>query len=301
VPRAISIALLACALAAQDRPSFRSNVELVTVPCTVVDAHGAAVTDLTRDDFRIFDNDTPRIVEHLWFDTDQPLTLAVVVDASPSQTRQFEEHRRTAAELMRRILRAGDRSFVIAIDEDIREWRDPTSSSGPIFGDPCPKQASNAPGVRPTSICGGSPIWNAVYDTARLKLRPLTGNKAILILTDGFDTGSTHTLAQTIDEAQRADAAVYAIEYPGALGSRYAPNLYRLAAATAGTSFQPPEGNYDAIVSRLETDLRRRYVLGFRPEKLTFNKPRHDIRVEVTRPNLTVRARKAYFQEPEAH
>jgi hypothetical protein len=74
VPRAISIALLACALAAQDRPSFRSNVELVTVPCTVVDAHGAAVTDLTRDDFRIFDNDTPRIVEHLWFDTDQPLT-----------------------------------------------------------------------------------------------------------------------------------------------------------------------------------------------------------------------------------
>jgi hypothetical protein len=245
---------------------------------------------------------------------------------------------------MRRILRAGDRSFVIAIDEDIREWRDPTSSSGPIFGDPCPKQASNAPGVRPTSICGGSPIWNAVYDTARLKLRPLTGNKAILILTDGFDTGSTHTLAQTIDEAQRADAAVYdtarlklrpltgnkaililtdgfdtgsthtlaqtideaqradaavyAIEYPGALGSRYAPNLYRLAAATAGTSFQPPEGNYDAIVSRLETDLRRRYVLGFRPEKLTFNKPRHDIRVEVTRPNLTVRARKAYFQEP---
>jgi hypothetical protein len=122
----------------------------------------------------------------------------------------------------------------------------------------------------------------------QLKLRPLTDAKAILILTDGFDTGSTHTLAQTIDEAQRADTAVYAIEYPGALGNRYAPDLYRLVAATAGTWFSPPAGNRR---DRLPAASRP-------PQKLTFNQPRHNLRIEVTRPELTVRAKKRYFQAP---
>ena len=44
-------------------------------------------------------------------------------------------------------------------------------------------------------MCGSSPLWNTIYDAARLKMHPLTGNKALLILTDGFDSGSTHYLA----------------------------------------------------------------------------------------------------------
>jgi VWFA-related protein len=287
--------VLVCALTAQERPSFRSRVELVTIPCTVVDARGEVVADLTREDFRVFDNGVPRIVEHLWTD-EQPLTLAVLLDASQSQRDQLEEHRRTAGDLLRRILRLGDHAFIVAIDEDIRLWDDLDAGSGPVLGEPCPKQASNGPGVPPISICGSSPLWNAVYETARLKLAPAAASaKAILMLTDGFDTGSTHRLLQAIEQVQRADAAVYAIQYPGALGGRYAPDLYRLAGATAGTWFAPPKGNYDPIVSRLETDLRRRYVLGFRPEKLSFNKSRHELRIEVGRPGLTVRARKTYF------
>jgi hypothetical protein len=47
----------------------------------------------------------------------------------------------------------------------------------------------------------------------------------------------------------------------------------------------------------LESDLRRRYVVGFRPERVTFGKLRHEVRIEVTRPNLSVRARKIYFED----
>jgi VWFA-related protein len=119
-----------------------------------------------------------------------------------------------------------------------------------------------------------------------------------LILTDGFDTGSTHTPAEATDEAQKADAAVYAIQYRGERGNSYVPALYRLAGETGGTWFHPPENDYGPIVSRIETDLRRRYVLGFRPERLSFGKVRHEVRVEVTRPDLSVRARKTYFQIP---
>lgn len=70
-----------------------------------------------------------------------------------------------------------------------------------------------------------------------------------------------------------------------------------------GTTLSPPDGRspgdkYNPIVSGIETDLRRRYVLGFRPERLT-GKIRHEIRAEVTRPYLTVSARKTYFQQQQ--
>jgi hypothetical protein len=68
-------------------------------------------------------------------------------------------------------------------------------------------------------VCGSSPLWNAVYDAARLKLRPLTGNKALLILTDGFDSGSARTWRQAADEAHKADTTVYAIQYPSPTGA----------------------------------------------------------------------------------
>jgi VWFA-related protein len=307
-------AFLACVLAAaspsQNTPAIRSNVDLVTIPCIVVDAHGVAVHDLTRDEFRVFDNGVGRKLENLWLDTDLPLTLGVIIDGSESQQAQLAEHRETASALLQRILRPGDRGFVVSVDEDVRLWVDLTTtaadvgkqmtrSRGDLFGQPCPKRESNVPGIRPTSVCGASPLWNAVYDAARLKLRPLTGNKALLILTDGFDSGSTHDLKDAIDEAQRADTSVYAIQYPGSFGGRYAPALYRLLGETSGTWFRPPRGEYGPIVSRLETDLRRRYVLGFRPERMSFGKVRHEVRVEVTRPNLSARARKTYFQTPQ--
>jgi VWFA-related protein len=295
---------LAVACFAQTAPAFRSNVDLVTIPCAVVDAHGKPVEGLTSGEFRVFDNGARRTLANFWLDTDLPLTLGVIVDASASQQDQLTEHRQTALELLERILRPGDRAFVVAVDEDVRLWADLTSSVADIrrqmtalpgvpFGVPCPKR----PGLRPVSACGASPLWNAIYDAAQVKLPPLTGSKALLILTDGFDTGSSHTWRQAADEAHRAGGAVYALQYPGGFGGRFAPDLYRLVEESGGATFQAPHGDYGPIVSRIETDLRRRYVLGFRPERLS-GKIRHDVRVEVTRPDVTVRARKVYFEPP---
>jgi VWFA-related protein len=283
------VALFAVAASPQQAPSFRSDIELVALPCSVVDAHGAPVTGLTRGDFKVFDNDVPRIVEYLWHDSEQPVTLAVLMDLSGSQDPVRDEHARTAAELLKLLVRPQDEVFVITIAEEIRVWTDLRFTFSQPLGPGCPKSHG-------ISQCGSSAIWDAVYDTARLKLRPVKGTKAILLLTDGYDSGSTHTWNQAADEAQKSDAAVYAIAYPNSLGHRYAPQLYRLVAETGGAVFDPPGANYGPIQARLENDLRRRYVLGFRPERLSLGKPRHNIRVEVTRADLTVRTRQTYFQ-----
>lgn len=100
----------------------------------------------------------------------------------------------------------------------------------------------------------------------RLKLNPVKGAKALLILTDGFDSGSTHTLNQALDELHKAGATAYAIQYPSDSGAKFAPELY---------SSQQRPGEADLVrrtmstirSSRIQADLRRRYVLRFRPEQ----------------------------------
>jgi VWFA-related protein len=300
--------VIATALLSQDAPPFRSNVEIVVVSCAAVDENGVAVGDLTRDEFRVYDNEARRPIENFWRDADLPLTLGVLIDSSESQKEQLSEHRLTAGEVLQRILRPGGRTFVISVDEDVRLRMDLTGPSpdirsrlagsfGELFGEPCAKVPSRIPGLGPVSGCGSSPLWNAIYDAARIKLQPLTGNKALLILTDGFDSGSTRGWNEAADALNRADAALYAIQYQSGLGGSFAPDLYRLIRETGGTWFHAPKGEYGPIISRIETDLRRRYVLGFRPEKLSGQR-RHDVHIEVTRPGLTVRARKTYFEDP---
>jgi VWFA-related protein len=299
------VPFVAAALLAQP---FRSNVEIVVVSCAVVDANGATVTGLTRDDFRVYDNGTRRSIENLWFDADQPVTLGVILDASESQKDQIAEHRETAARLLEQILKPGDHAFVISVDSDIRlpvdfsgsaaeVRRELAAGPGAIFGEPCALRSSNIPGYPAYSACGSSPLWNAIYDAARIKLQPVTGNKAALILTDGFDSGSSHGWTEAAEALNRADASLYAIQYKSGLGGSFAPDLYRLVTETAGARFHLPGGDEREIVSRIETDLRHRYVIGFRPDRMSA-KIRHEVRIEVTRPGITVRARKAYFYDP---
>ena len=203
------------------------------------------------------------------------------------------EHRRTVFELLRRVLHPGDSAFVVSIGEKVHLYRDLTLTEMESFGEPCPRS-------RGIPECGGSLLWNTVYDAARLKLQGVQGNKALLLLTDGFDTGSAHTWSEAAAAAQKADAAVYAIHYRSASGRSYAPELYRLVAETAGTSISARSGDLAPIIARLETDLRRRYVIGFRPEKVTLGKLRHEVRIEAVRPDLSVRARRTYFEDPWA-
>ena len=283
--------LLACAVFSQNEAPFRSQLDLVVIPCSVVEAAVSPVHGLAREDFQVFDTNVPRVISYFSRDDDQPVTLGIIIDESDSQDSLVNEHRRTALELLHRIIRPTDSAFVISVREDIRLYRDLTLTQMESFGEPCPKGQGH-------SMCGDSPLWNAVYDAARLKLRDAIGNKALLLLTDGFDTGSTRTWSQAAGTAQMAGTVVYAIQYRSSSGSSYAPDLYRLIAETAGTWFPAKAGELDSIVGRLETDLRRRYVIGFRPERVTLGKLRHEVRVEVRRPDYYVRDRKAYFEVP---
>jgi hypothetical protein len=151
-----------------------------------------------------------------------------------------------------------------------------TAGIGEPLGEPCPT-------LRGRSLCGGAALWNAVYSAAHWKLRSLQGS-------------STHTLEQAVEEAQRADSIVYAIRYPDGAAAPAADGLSRLTGETGGVLFDPPGAGYGEILSRIEADLRSRYVIGFHSTVAATGAMRHQIRVEAIQPGLTIRARREYFE-----
>ena len=297
----ILLALLGHALACPQvvegsQPAFRADAALVTVPVLVTDAKGAPVRDLQPREFRLFDNGAPRDIQHVWFEEQLPLVIGIVVDVSASQRSFLREHRAAVDAFVNRILRTGDRAFIVAVNENVRlqaEFIGRPAGASQVFllrgqqalGKPCGT-------IHGRSLCGGTALWNAVYAAAHEKLSRYTGSKALLILSDGNDTGSTHHLDQALEEVQRAGALVYSVRYPDPLSHISDEGLARLAAETGGAEFTAPDGNYDAIFDRIERDLRSRYVLGVPPSEAA--DPVHRLRVAVTRPGLTVRARQQY-------
>jgi VWFA-related protein len=145
-------------------------------------------------------------------------------------------------------------------------------------------------------VCGGTALWTAVYASAHLKLSGPPANKALLILSDGNDTGSTHHFDAALEEVQQSGAVVYAVKYPDGLSAdASSDDLHRLTDETGGILFDPPVGeDYSGIISRIEADLRAHYVLGFRPESTGSDAQHHSLKVEVRRSGATVRARREY-------
>ncbi len=140
-------------------------------------------------------------------------------------------------------------------------------------------------------------------------MKPLRGRKALIVLTDGKDLKSSHTLTDAIEVAQSADTRVYTIRYatfvpadPTSLLIRSLARpgrgeLHRLASETGGIAFQAPHDSPAGIFSQIEEDLRTMYVLGFRlPEGWRDGKP-HKLDVKSRRRGVTIRATRRFIAQ----
>lgn len=302
--------------------SIRVDVDLVTVPCVVTNRDGALVGGLQRDEFVLSDDGVAREIKYLWREIDAPLTLGIAVDVSGSQLQFVDEHRQTVAKFLSQVLGDRDQAFLAAIAPQARLLQDTTGSKaellagvdrivrrgteGELLGGPCQRR-------RPMG-CGGTALWHGLFYATRLKLRPLAGRKALVVLTDGMDTGSDRSLQDVIEAAQGAGAVVYTIAYgssvPTALrvlsplsnltigmsSRRGKRSLERLALETGGYPFESPKQPLSAIFTRIEDELRSQYVLAFAPAAL--DGKFHKLEVKTVRSGLKVRARAGYYAEP---
>src|SRR5260370_26753748 len=105
----------------QDPGKIRVNVNLVNVLASVLDEHNRPAPDLPIEAFQLFEEGVQQKIEVFESETQQPLDLALMIDASLSAHKEISFEQEAAAHFIRQVLRAGDRLAVFAFDENVTQ------------------------------------------------------------------------------------------------------------------------------------------------------------------------------------
>jgi VWFA-related protein len=277
-----------------------STVNEVNMVFTATDKHGRFIKDLKKNDIQILD-DTKQVsrIRSFSSQTDLPLQVALLVDASNSVRDRFKFEQEAAIEFLNQIVRPNyDKAFVVGFDATPEVTQDFTDNSEFL-----------AKGVRSLRPGGGTAMYDAIYFACRDKLlkAPRSGpvRRAVIILSDGDDNQSHVSREEAIEMAQRAEVIIYTIStnISGAKG-KGDKVLERLSEATGGRAFFPfkIQDVADAF-TEIQDELRSQYLVSYTPPNLVADG--HFRSVEITALNqksLRVRSRLGYFApSPRKH
>src|SRR3984885_8855466 len=109
--------------------TLKVNVNLVSLYYTVHDKHGALIPTLTKDDFTILEDKVPQTIKNFAAESDQPLTLGILLDTSGSQQNVLPLEQQTGAAFLQRILRSKDEAFLISFDVNVDLLSDYTNNA----------------------------------------------------------------------------------------------------------------------------------------------------------------------------
>jgi Ca-activated chloride channel homolog len=271
--------------------TLKTNVNEVRVVFTVTDRHGRYIKDLKSNDFRVIDDQKPAELRSFRSETDLPLQVGLLVDASNSVRDRFKFEQDAAIEFLNSIIRHGyDKAFVVGFDATPEVTQDFTDSTEHLSA-----------GVRMLRAGGGTAMFDALYFACRDKLlkQEQTGpvRRAIILLSDGEDNLSHVTREEAIEMAQRADVIVYAIStnISGMKGNGDKV-LERIADATGGRTFFPFQMREmsDAFVS-IQEELRSQYAVAYKPANFVADGRYRTIQILAQDRGLKVRTRKGYY------
>ena len=274
-------------------PTIRRRVDEVNVVFTVTDKHGRYVKDLKKEDFRVIDDSRPALeIRSFRSETDLPLQVGLLVDASNSVRDRFKFEQASAIEFLNQIVRPRyDKAFVVGFDVTPEVTADFTDDTEEL-----------SRGVRALRPGGGTAMYDALYFACRDKLikatRGGTVRRAIILLSDGEDNQSHVTREEAIEMAQRAEAIVYTISTNvSGMKSKGDKVLERVAEATGGRAFFPfqiREVSDDFAV--IQDELRSQYALSYKPADFKFDGKYRTIEILAqNHKNLHVRSRRGYF------
>ena len=260
--------------------TIHRTVNEVDVLFSVTDRHGHYITDLQKSDFQILDNNQPPAeIRSFHRETNLPLEVGLLVDASNSVRDRFRFEQDSAIEFLNQTVRPTyDQAFVVGFDVTPEVTQDFTDNTE-LFSH----------GVRSLRPGGGTAMFDALYFACRdklLKTRPGgLVRRAIILLSDGDDNQSHVTREEAIDMADRADAIVYTIS-TNVTGSPDAGDkiLQRIADATGGRAFFPNVLTDIATnFAQVQEELRSQYFLSYTPSGFMPDGSFHTIDVLTTK------------------
>jgi Ca-activated chloride channel family protein len=276
-----------------DVPRFVVGSNEVNVVFTVTDKRGHRVTDLKQSDFRVLDDRKPvENIRSFHNETNLPLRVGLLIDASNSVRDRFKFEQESAIEFLNQTVRPRyDRAFVVGFDATPEVTQDFTDNTEAL-----------AHGVHELRPGGGTALYDALYFACRDKLLKSPQNpasrRAIILLSDGDDNLSHVTREDAIEMAQRAEAIVYTIS-TNVSGTKNAGDkiLERIAEATGGRAFFPFQIRDVAnAFAEIQEELRSQYAVAYKPAD--FKADGHYRTIEIVandRKNFHVRARRGYY------
>jgi VWFA-related protein len=290
--------------------TLKVNVNVVQLFFNVKDKHGALIPNLTKDDFEIREDGTPQTVKYFTAETNLPLTLGIMIDASGSQRNVIDMEKEVGGAFLKQILTDKDEAFVISFDITVDLLQDFTRdthrlqaalnkakvnvdvSSGGIpgmGGGPVPQH--NSPGTL---------LYDAVYLSAHDMLAKEVGRKAMILLTDGQDEGSRLKIQDAIEAAQKADSIVYVLLCAdrGFYGGGYfgESDMRKLTEQTGGrvinvgNKFDKLREAFDQIAA----ELRSQYNIGYTPTNLKRDGTYRKLEIK-NKENYKIQARAGYY------
>ncbi|HTB17039.1 MAG TPA: VWA domain-containing protein [Bryobacteraceae bacterium] len=283
---------------------FTTDVKVVNLFATVRDDQGRIVHNLSKTDFTLDEDGRAQTIRYFSQESGLPLTLGLLVDTSISQRRLLGEERAASVRFLNQVLRSDqDRAFIMHFDRDVELLQDLTSSREKL-GDALAQLAVPKRDPRGREE-GGTALYDSVLLAAQEVIGKGTrsGQKALILLTDGVDNGSKVDLSQAIESAQRADTLVYSILFAdrGAYEGVYASMagkkaLQRISVETGGSFFEVSSSKpISAIYMRLEDELRDQYSIGYTSDRSGTAAGYRKIHLTTQRPGLSVQTRDGYY------
>jgi len=287
-------------VAAQRESEIRIDSKLVVVPVSVIDRQGRYITEIRKEEFRIFEEGVEQEVVHFEA-VEEPFTAFLLLDRSGSMSGRHREELTDAANVFVRQLRPVDQLLAATFADTVVTVIEPTR-----VADLKKSVAIGSVTSDTTTI-----IFDSV-DTAFKKLKKIRGRKALIIFSDGVGDGRFVTPKENLEDAEEQEVVIYTIQfdtsatvaaqfktkrfYEGmAVARKYMSELARLS---GGRHFQISEiADLAATFRSIAEELRQQYSLGYYPKTEGNKGERRRIKVTVNRPDVAIRFRTSYLIE----
>jgi Ca-activated chloride channel family protein len=306
-----------------DDNTIKVSVNEVIVPVTVTDNKGRFVSDLDKKDFHIFEENKPQQMTFFTRERSQPLVIGFLLDMSTASRIHWKNFQNATEELIQNLLTGDPKysGYLIDYAQDAEIAVDTSSDPEPMVEK-----------VRTLKPGGGAAMYDAIWlaCTSRkpLKGEPISPRRVLVIVGDGHDNASKHSLAQVIELAQRDQVTIYCISTQAfGFTNESDANLVKLATETGGRVVYPldeiyrdtdgylskpsDDGNYALTVGTgaymnvidgkmyravadIAGEITTQYIIRYvsdNPRDKTYR----NVKVVVDLGNVRVRARKGYY------
>jgi Ca-activated chloride channel homolog len=264
-----------------DKPQILTTT-IVRLPITVK-LKDQFLGGLVKSDFEVYEDGKKQIIDNFISPSQLPLNIGLLLDTSNSVKLKLPFEKEAAEDFSATVTtyRRKDQILVASFDSDVELHLDFTDSLEAI-----------SKAIRKLKAGGYTKMYDAVFRVIEEKMATTSDKDArriLVILSDGEDTASEHTLKDAIEIAQRYDVTIFGISTKnftgtgaGTVESNDDKDLRRLCEETGGQVFLPSQKIelYRAF-SRVAQDLRQEYVIFYTPSNQEKTGKKREIKVKL--------------------